>query len=121
MKKVMIVDDSLFQRKSLRKLIESLGWVVVAEAINGSEAVQLYPLFKPDIVFMDIVMPEMEGTEAIKEILKIDTLASIVVISSLGYDSLVNEALSLGAKHYITKPLDLASTISTLRDAFGGV
>lgn len=114
MKRVMIVDDSLFQRKFLRKLVESLNGIVVAEATNGVEAVEIYPLFSPDIVIMDIIMPEMEGTEAIESILKIDPSACIIVISSLGHDDLVSRALSLGVRQYLTKPLDFNSAANVL-------
>ena len=77
---------------------------VVAEAENGIEAVEKYKEFRPDVVTMDIVMPEMTGIEALKEIIKIDEDARIIMCSALGQDSLVMEALDSGAKDFIVKP-----------------
>ncbi len=115
MGRFMIVDDSLFQRKSLGKMIEQMGWEVVGEASNGREAVEIYERCSPDLVLMDLVMPEMEGTEAVERLLCLDKNAKIVVVSSLGYDEIVKKALALGAKQFLTKPLRFGETTGILK------
>ena len=107
--KVLIVDDAMFMRNMIGEIFEGKKfgdeeYLVVAEAENGLEAVEKYRENKPDIVTMDIVMPEMTGIEALKEIMKMDSAANIVMCSALGQDSLVMEALDAGAKDFIVKP-----------------
>ncbi len=107
--KVMIVDDAMFMRNMIGDIFQGKKFAdeeyeVVAEAENGIEAVEKYKEFRPDIVTMDIVMPEMTGIEALKEIIKIDEFAKVIMCSALGQDSLVMEALDAGAKDFIVKP-----------------
>ncbi len=107
--KVLIVDDAMFMRNMIGDIFEGKNFdgqefKVVAEAENGIEAVEKYQEHNPDIVTMDIVMPEMTGIEALKEIMKLDSKANIVMCSALGQDSLVMEALDSGAKDFIVKP-----------------
>ncbi len=107
--KVLIVDDAMFMRNMIGdifegKKIDDQEFTVVAEAENGIEAVERYKEHNPDIVTMDIVMPEMTGIEALKEIMKIDSDANVVMCSALGQDSLVMEALDSGARDFIVKP-----------------
>lgn len=107
--KVMIVDDAMFMRNMIGDIFQGKKFAdeeyeVVAEAENGIEAVEKYKEFRPDVVTMDIVMPEMTGIEALKEIIKIDEDAKIIMCSALGQDSLVMEALDSGAKDFIVKP-----------------
>ncbi len=107
--KVMIVDDAMFMRNMIGEIFEGRkfgeqDFVVIAEAENGLEAVEKYREHRPDIVTMDIVMPEMTGIEALKEIMKMDSKATVVMCSALGQDSLVMEALDAGAKDFIVKP-----------------
>ena len=104
MKKVLVVDDAAFMRLSLRMLLEKSGFDVVAEAENGLKAIQLYKQLKPDIVTMDLTMPEMGGIDAIKMIKAIDREARIIVISSMGHEILVREAIVAGAVSFIVKP-----------------
>lgn len=115
MGRFMIVDDSLFQRKSLGKLITQMGWEVVVEAANGMEAIEMYQRWNPDLVLMDLIMPEMEGIEAVERILAFDQNAKIIVISSLGTSDLVDKALSLGAKQFLTKPLNTCEAANILK------
>ena len=115
MARLMIVDDSLFQRKSLAKIVSCVGWEVAGEASNGREAIDMYERTRPDAVLMDLVMPEMEGIEAVRRILSFDKNARIVVISSLGYDQVVDEALSIGAKEFLTKPVQFSDTVACIR------
>ena len=107
--KVLIVDDAMFMRNMIGDIFEGKKFdgqefAVVAEAENGIEAVERYKEHSPDIVTMDIVMPEMTGIEALKEIIKIDSSANVVMCSALGQDSLVMEALDSGARDFIVKP-----------------
>lgn len=104
MKRVLVVDDAAFMRLSLKMLLEKLGFDVVGEAENGLKAVQLYKQLKPDIVTMDLTMPEVGGIDAIKMIKAIDKEARIIVISSMGHEILVREAIIAGAISFIVKP-----------------
>jgi two-component system chemotaxis response regulator CheY len=103
-KNVMIVDDALFMRTMLRDIFVAAGWQVAGEADNGEEAISEYDRLRPDLITMDIVMPEMGGIEALKKILAVDPTARIVVCSALGQNHLILEALQAGAKDFIVKP-----------------
>ncbi|MDA3128773.1 response regulator [Aliibacillus thermotolerans] len=105
MKTVLIADDSIFMQKWLTKIIQSNGmFQVVATAQNGLDAVKQYKLTDPDIALLDIVMPDASGVTALKEIIKYDKNAYVIMCSSLGADSHVKEAMKLGAKDFIVKP-----------------
>lgn len=106
MAKILIVDDTLIMRINLKKILEKGGHIVVGEAENGLKAVELTEKLKPDLITMDITMPEMNGIDALKEILEKYPFARIVMISALSQKIKVLDALSLGAKHYIVKPFD---------------
>lgn len=101
----IVVDDSEFARKSLIKVLAGIGGRLVGEAVSGQDAVQKYRSLKPDIVFMDITMPGMEGMDALDMILKDDRSAKVIMVSSLGHNELVKNAIKRGAKHFITKPV----------------
>lgn len=100
----MIVDDELFFRGLLRDILKQEGFPVVAEAVDGSEAIEKYRLHRPAITIMDIFMPEKNGIEATKEIVSIDKNAKVVICSGIGYDDDVEAALSAGARGVILKP-----------------
>ncbi|MFX1425485.1 MAG: response regulator [Promethearchaeota archaeon] len=101
----MIVDDAAFTRNMLKSIISKIEEIeVVGEAANGVEAISLYKKLNPDLVTMDLVMPEKGGIEATEEILKINPSALIVVVSALGQEALVLEAAKKGAKDFIQKP-----------------
>jgi len=104
MKRVLIVDDAAFMRLSLKAILEKSGFEVIGEADTGIKAVQLYKQLKPDLVTMDLTMPELGGIEAIKMIKIIDKDARIIVISSMGHEILVREAIMAGAISFIVKP-----------------
>ncbi len=104
-KKVLIVDDAQFTRNMLKNIINKIEQIeVIGEASNGVEAISLYKKLNPDLVTMDLVMPEKGGIEATEEILKINSNAMIVVVSALGQEALVLEAAKKGAKDFIQKP-----------------
>ncbi|SPF56589.1 Chemotaxis protein CheY [Candidatus Desulfosporosinus infrequens] len=104
MKRVLIVDNSVLLRLSLKYLFENIGFEVAGEADNGLTAVKLYKDLKPDVVTMDISMPELDGIEALKMIKTIDKDARIIIISALGHELKVKEAISAGAIAFIEKP-----------------
>ncbi|MHC1759392.1 MAG: response regulator [Negativicutes bacterium] len=105
MARIMIVDDTLMMRMTLRRTLERAGHEIVAEAINGEQAILNYAEFKPDLVTMDITMPGISGVEAIKRIVQYDQAANIIVVSALGQKHIVFEALQAGAKNYALKPI----------------
>ena len=104
-KEILIVDDAEFMRTMLKNLVEEHGYQVAGEAVNGQEAVEKYQDLQPDLVTMDITMPKMDGIEAIKEIMKDDPDADIIVCSAMGQKPMVIESLEAGAKDFIVKPI----------------
>ncbi len=104
MKKVLIVDDAAFMRVSIKNMLTKNGYEVIGEAENGKVALQKYQELGPDIVTMDITMPEMDGLTSLKKILEMDPGARIVMISAMGQESMVREAVLSGAKGFIVKP-----------------
>ncbi len=101
----LIVDDSVFARKNLGRIIESFGGQVAGEAGDGLTAITEYERIKPDIVLMDITMPQMEGIEAVERIVRQHAEARIVMVSSVGYQENILAALQKGAKHFVQKPV----------------
>jgi two-component system chemotaxis response regulator CheY len=110
----MIVDDMAFMRFALKMMLEKNGYEVVCEAKDGAEAVKKYAEHTPDIVTMDITMPNMSGLEALKAILANDPKAKIVMVSAMGQESFVKEAVLSGAKYFIVKPFKDEVVISTI-------
>ena len=106
--KVLIVDDSMFVTKQIGQILTSEGFEIVGTAEDGVQAVEKYKELHPnvDLVTMDITMPKMDGVSALEQILQFDKEAKVIVISALGKQDLVKQALMLGAKNYIVKPLD---------------
>ena len=104
MKRVLIVDDAAFMRVSIKNIVTKNGYEVAGEAENGAVAVQKYAELHPDIVTMDITMPEMNGLEALIAIRKMDPGATVVMVSALGQESMVRDAVMAGAKGFVVKP-----------------
>ncbi|RCW66995.1 response regulator [Saliterribacillus persicus] len=104
MAQILIVDDAAFMRMQLRSIFTKLGHVVIGEAENGLQATELFSELKPDIISMDITMPEMNGVEATKKIKEMDASATIVMCSAMGQQQMVVEAIKAGAKDFIVKP-----------------
>ncbi|MGB3907045.1 MAG: response regulator [Methanomethylovorans sp.] len=115
MAKVMIVDDAAFMRMVIKDILIKNGHEVVAEAVDGLDAVNKYPQVKPELVFMDIVMPNMEGIDALKNIMASNPDAKIVMCSSIGQQSVVTEALKVGAKDFIVKPFDAQKVLEVVK------
>ena len=104
MKRVLIVDDAAFMRVSIRNIVSKNGYEVAGEAENVAVAVQKYAELHPDIVTMDITMPEMNGLEALIAIRKADPGAKVIMVSALGQESMVRDAVMAGAKGFVVKP-----------------
>lgn len=102
--RILIVDDALFMRNMLRGIFTGAGHEVVGEAANGEEAVERYRTLRPDLVTMDIVMPQRSGIEALKDILSFHPQAQVVMCSALGQEALMAEAVEAGARDFIVKP-----------------
>ena len=101
----LIVDDSVFARKSLAKLIEAFGGTIAGEAGDGLSAITEFDRTKPDLVLMDITMPQMEGIEAVERIMRQHPEARIIMVSSVGYQDNILAALQKGARHFVQKPV----------------
>jgi two-component system chemotaxis response regulator CheY len=101
----LVVDDSVFARKNLARMVQSFGGRIAGEAGDGSTAITEYGRTRPDIVLMDIIMPCMEGIEAAERIVRHDPDARIVMVSSVGYQENIVVALQKGAKHFVQKPV----------------
>lgn len=114
MKRVLIVDDASFMRMSIKNMLANYDFEVVGEAENGVMAIEKYKELQPDIVTMDITMPEMDGLEALREIKKIDPGASVVMVSALGQEARMKEAIIYGAKGFIVKPFKEEMLISAI-------
>lgn len=119
-KTVLIVDDIAFVRKTLSDILTQAHYQVIGEASDGAEAVSLYLKLRPDIVTMDVVMPQMSGIDATRKILKTDKEAKVVIISAMGQENLVMEAINVGAKDYILKPFSKDEVLKTIERALLG-
>lgn len=113
-KKVLVVDDAAFMRIKLKDILEKNNYEVVGEAENGIEAIEKYKELSPNIVTMDITMPEMDGVEALKEIKAFDPNAKILMCSAMGQQSMVMDAIRAGAVDFIVKPFDTERVIHAL-------
>lgn len=114
MKKVLIVDDSSFMRQMIKGILPEESFNVVDEAANGNDAIEKYKKYIPDIVTMDITMSEMDGITTVKEILRFDSKAKIVMISAMGQKKMVKDAIDAGVKDFIVKPFSKDKILETL-------
>ena len=119
--KVLICDDSMFARKKLNMTIAALGVKEIYEASDGEEAISKYKEHKPDVVFMDIVMPKVTGIDALRQIIEFDPDAKIVMASSVGTQGHLKEALKAGAADFLQKPISDEDTKAILENAAKGV
>lgn len=119
MAKVLIVDDAAVMRIAIRGILEGNGFEIAGEAENGKAAIAKYKELRPDIVTMDITMPEMTGIEALKSIKAFDPDAKIVIVSAMGQEVMVREAILHGALSFIIKPFKGDHVIKTLNKIMG--
>lgn len=115
MAKVLIVDDAAFMRISIKNILTKNGYEVVGEAENGAVAVEKYKELSPDIVTMDITMPEMSGLDALKKIMSINPKAQVIMVSAMGQEAMVRDAVLSGAKGFIVKPFKEEGILSAIK------
>lgn len=118
--KILIGDDSILARKQLKDIIAQYGGTTFVEAVNGQEAIDKFKSDKPDIVFLDIVMPVKDGIAAVKEITESDPKAVIIIVSSVGTQAQLKNAIEAGAKDFIQKPLNVEQIERVLKNHFEG-
>lgn len=117
--RVLIVDDAAFMRMMIKDILTKNGYEVVGEASDGQEAIEKYKEFEPDLVTMDITMPEMDGITALKEIKQINADAKIIMCSAMGQQAMVIDAIQAGAKDFIVKPFQADRVIEAIKKTLG--
>ncbi len=113
-RKVLVVDDAVLMRNVLRNVLENNGFEVSGEATNGLEAIEKYQELKPDLVTLDITMPEMNGLETLKALKALDKDCKVVIISALEHEKIIAEAFASGARGFIAKPFQIQTVVDTL-------
>jgi len=113
MSKILIVDDAEFLRVRISRLLSTNGYEIL-EAQNGLQAVEIYKWSQPDVVLMDVTMPEMDGLTALKEIRRFDPQARVIMVTALGQESVVLDAIRSGARDFVVKPFDFDRVIAAL-------
>jgi two-component system chemotaxis response regulator CheY len=116
---VLIVDDAIFMRTMIADILKGAGFDVVGEASSGAEAVEKYKELKPDLVTMDIVMPEMGGIDAVRQIIQFDSDARILMCSAMGQQGLVVEAIQAGARDFVVKPFQPSRVLEAVQRLLG--
>ena len=119
MARVLIVDDAAFMRMMIKDILEKNGYEIVGEAPNGAVAVEMYQKEKPDVVTMDITMPDVDGIEAVKRIKAIDPGAKIIMCSAMGQQSMVMDAIKSGARDFIVKPFQADRVLEAVQKVVG--
>ena len=119
MAKILIVDDAAFMRMMIKDILTKNGYEIAAEAENGQKAVEKYAETKPDLVLMDITMPEMDGIQALKKIKEKDPNASVIMCSAMGQQAMVIESIQAGAKDFIVKPFQADRVLEAVKKVVG--
>ena len=117
MAKILIVDDAAFMRMMIKDILSKNGYEICGEAADGAQAVQLYQDTQPDLVTMDITMPEMDGITALKEIKKVNPQAKVIMCSAMGQQAMVIDAIQAGAKDFIVKPFQADRVLEAISKA----
>ncbi len=118
-KNILICDDAAFMRMMIKDILTKNGYNVVGEAENGAKAVEKYKELNPDLVMMDITMPEMDGIQALKAIKASDASATVIMCSAMGQQAMVIESIQSGAKDFIVKPFDKDRVLEAVKKAVG--
>ena len=118
-KNILICDDAAFMRMMIKDILTKNGYNVVGEAENGLNAVEKYTETKPDLVLMDITMPEMDGIQALKKIKELDSGATVIMCSAMGQQAMVIESIQAGAKDFIVKPFQADRVIEAVKKVVG--
>jgi len=118
-KTVLIVDDAAFMRMMIKDILNKNGFEVVGEAENGVQAIEQYKELQPDLVTMDITMPEMDGVAALKEIKQMDPSSIVIMCSAMGQQAMVIDAIQAGAKDFIVKPFQADRVLEAINKALG--
>ena len=118
-KNILICDDAAFMRMMIKDILTKNGYTVVGEAENGAKAVEKYAELKPDLVLMDITMPEMDGIQALKKIKEADPSATVIMCSAMGQQAMVIESIQSGAKDFIVMPFQADRVLEAVRKVVG--
>jgi two-component system chemotaxis response regulator CheY len=118
-KNILVCDDAAFMRMMIKDILTKNGYNVAGEAENGLKAVEKYKEVTPDLVLMDITMPEMDGIQALKEIKKVDAAAKIIMCSAMGQQAMVIESIQAGAKDFIVKPFQPERVLEAVKKVVG--
>ena len=116
---ILIVDDAAFMRMMIKDVLSKNGFEICGEAENGSKAIEKFKEVSPDLVIMDITMPEVDGIQAVKEIKKINSAAKIIMCSAMGQQAMVIDAIQAGAKDFIVKPFQADRVVEAIQKAIG--
>ena len=116
---VLVCDDAIFMRTMISDILSQAGYEVVGEAETGVQAIEKYKQLKPDLVTMDIVMPDLGGIEAVREIMKFDSAARILMCSAMGQQALVVEAIQAGARDFVVKPFQPSRVLEAVQRVLG--
>ena len=119
MAKIMICDDAAFMRMMIKDILSKNGYNVVGEAENGVKAIEKYSELKPDLVLMDITMPELDGIGALKKIKENDAAAKVIMCSAMGQQAMVIESIQAGAKDFIVKPFQADRVLEAVKKVVG--
>ncbi|NEW05556.1 response regulator [Paenibacillus sp. SYP-B3998] len=117
--RILIVDDAAFMRMMIRDILSKNGYDVCGEANDGAQAIEKFKELKPDLITMDITMPEMDGIQALKEIKKFDPNAKVIMCSAMGQQAMVIDAIQAGAKDFIVKPFQADRVIEAIKKTLG--
>jgi len=119
MANILIVDDAAFMRMMIKDILTKNGYTVIGEAENGLKAVEKYNELNPDLVIMDITMPEMDGIQAVRQIKSLNSAAKIIMCSAMGQQAMVIESIQAGARDFIVKPFQAERVIEAVKKVVG--